>query len=561
MDARNLGPLSDVERIKSASGLLRGTLAESLNDAYTGALRADDTQLIKFHGSYQQDDRELRNERELQKLEPAYSFMIRTRTPGGVVSAPQWLALDAIAREHANGSLRLTTRQAFQIHGVIKRDLKPTLQAINAALIDTLAACGDVNRNLLIASNVHASDVHAEVYAQALALGEHLLPRTRAYYQLWLDEQPVLGELEEEPIYGATYLPRKFKIGFAVPPSNDVDLYSQDLGFAAIVEDGVLVGYNVSAGGGLGTTHGDARTYARLGDTLGFIDCGDLIKFGEAVLTTQRDHGNRSDRKLSRLKYTVDRLGLAIFKTEVERRAGTPFAPAREVQWLHQGDRFGWHEGNDGRSSLTLRIEAGLIADRYTATNLTGLREIARIHEGDFRITPNQNLIIAGISTKTRSAISDLVRAHALDLHEQLTPVRLHSLACVAFPTCPLAMAEAERYLPSFGAKVEELLKQHGLAGADIGVRISGCPNGCSRPFLAEIGMVGKAPGRYNLHLGGDRLGLRLNRLYRENIDEAEILATLGGLFSRYALEREEREGFGDYTLRRELGAGTGVLR
>jgi sulfite reductase (NADPH) hemoprotein beta-component len=560
MDAVTLGPPSDVERIKTASRLLRGTLEESLNDAYTGALRADDTQLIKFHGSYQQDDRELRNERELAKLEPAYSFMIRTRTPGGVISAAQWLALDAIARKHANGSLRLTTRQAFQIHGVIKRDLKPTLQAINAALIDTLAACGDVNRNLLIASNVDANALHALVYAQALALGEHLLPRTRAYYQLWLDEEEI-GAPEVEPIYGATYLPRKFKIGFAVPPSNDVDLFSQDLGYAAIVENGALIGYNVSAGGGLGTTHGDARTYARLADTLGFIGCEHVIAIGEAVLTTQRDFGNRSDRKLSRLKYTIDRLGVDVFKAEVERRAGVAFAPARTVIWRQQGDRFGWTRGTDGTDALSLRIQSGRIADKPGATNLTGLREIARIHEGTFRLTPNQNLIIAGITAATRAPIAALVREHGLDLHEQLTPVRLNSLACVALPTCPLAMAEAERYLPAFGTRVEELLEKHGLAWADIGVRISGCPNGCSRPFLAEIGLVGKAPGRYNLHLGGDRLGLRLNRLYRENIDETEILTVLGQLFAAWARERAQGEGFGDYTLRCVIAAGTGALQ
>jgi len=551
-------PLSDVERIKSASRHLRGTLEQSLSDAYTGALRPDDTQLIKFHGSYQQDDRESRNERELQKLEPDYSFMIRTRTPGGVVSPAQWLALDGIAQRFANGSLRLTTRQAFQVHGVIKRDLKPTLQAINHALIDTLAACGDVNRNLLIASNVEQSEIHADVYAQAVTLGEHLLPRSRAYYELWLDQECVVGEPESEPIYGATYLPRKFKIGFAVPPSNDVDLFSQDLGFAAVVEHGALVGYNVSAGGGLGTTHGDARTYPRLGDTLGFIPCAALIAVGEAVLTTQRDHGNRSDRKLSRLKYTVDRMGLPAFKAEVETRAGLTFAPARNLSWLHQGDRFGWIEANDGRASLGLRIQAGRIADREGATHLSGLRAIASIHQGDFRLTPNQNLIIAGITPATRDAISTLVRTHGLNVHEQLTPVRLNSLACVAFPTCPLAMAEAERYLPAFGARVEELLQQHGLGGADIGVRISGCPNGCSRPFLAEIGLIGKALGRYNLHLGGDRLGLRLNRLYRENIDEAEIMTTLSRLFESYGQARVGAEGFGDYVLRTEFQRNLG---
>jgi sulfite reductase (NADPH) hemoprotein beta-component len=543
---------TSVEDIKQGSGRLRGTLLASLADPVTGALAEADQVLIKYHGSYQQDDRDIREERRQQKLEPAHSFMIRTRTPGGVVTPQQWLKLDAIATTYAERGLRITTRQAFQFHGVIKGELKTTMQAINAALIDTLAACGDVNRNVAVAANPLESRAHAAVYAQAAALSEHLLPNTRAYYEIWLDEEQVASSgAEEEPIYGATYLPRKFKIGFAIPPVNDVDVFAQDLGFIASIDsNGELLGYNVSVGGGMGATHGDPETYPRLGDVIGFVTPEQVIAVATAVVTAQRDFGNREVRKRARLKYTIDDRGLSWFRAEVERRAGFPLGPARSFAFAHNADRFGWVEGEDGRWHLTLRLLSGRIWDRDGVRHLTGLREIAKIHQGEFRLTPNQNLVIASVAADARANIDKIVSTYGLDDFRTASPLRLRSLACVALPTCGLAMAEAERYLPELLDKLEALLENHGLRDAPIGLRISGCPNGCSRPYLGEIALVGKAPGRYNLMLGADHRGQRLNTLYRENIAEPEILAALDPLLARYASEREVDEGFGDFLLR-----------
>lgn len=541
---------SPVEKIKVDSRFLRGSLRESLADPVTGSLREDDQSLIKFHGSYQQDDRDLREERRQQKLEPDYSFMIRTRTPGGVTTPQQWLQLDAIATRHASNGLRVTTRQAFQFHGVIKRELKATMAAINASLIDTIAACGDVNRNVLAAANPLLSSVHATVHAQARALSQHFLPQTRAYYEIWLDEELVAGADEHEPIYGTTYLPRKFKTAFAVPPLNDVDVFANDLGFIAIVDDGAVVGYNVAVGGGLGATHGDAATYPRLADVIGFVTPEQVIAVAEGVVTTQRDWGNRSERKRARLKYTIDDRGLENFKAEVERRAGFALAPARPYAFEHNGDRFGWADSEDGRAQLTLRIEAGRITDRGERRLLSGLRAIAQIHEGDFRLTANQNLVIAGVTPATRAAIDVLVAEYGLDLYRDASPLRLNALACVALPTCGLAMAEAERYLPELVTKLEARLQAHDLLDAPIHLRVSGCPNGCSRPYLGEIALIGKAPGRYNLMLAADHRGQRLNRLHKENIAEADILDTVDALLARYAAERDGDERFGDFLVR-----------
>jgi sulfite reductase (NADPH) hemoprotein beta-component len=546
-----------VEDIKQQSGRLRGTLQQSLANQITGALADDDQTLIKYHGSYQQDDRDVRDERRRQKLEPDISFMIRTRTPGGVVTPAQWLKLDAIATTYAERGLRITTRQAFQFHGVIKGELKSTMGAINAALIDTLAACGDVNRNIAVASNPHLSQVHATVQAQAEALSKHLLPNSRAYYEIWLDEEKVAGSgEEEEPIYGATYLPRKFKIGFAVPPSNDVDVFAQDLGFIAIVDtNGTLLGYNVSIGGGMGATHGDVETYPRIGDVVGFIALDQVTAVAEAVVTAQRDWGNRAVRKRARLKYTIDDHGLETFKAEVERRSGVNFAAAQPFDFAHNADAFGWSQGDDGRWHLTLRIIAGRIWDREGVRHLSGLRAIAALLNTiggapEFRLTANQNLLIANLDDAQREEIDALIAEYALDTHRTASPLRKAALACVALPTCGLAMAEAERYLPAFVDRLEARLATHGLDGTDLHLRISGCPNGCSRPYLAEIALVGKAPGRYNLMLGGDHRGQRLNTLYRENIDESAILDTLDPLFRQYAAEGTDAERFGDFVVR-----------
>src|SRR5690606_9434891 len=476
---------------------------------------------FRSHGSYQQDDRDIRDERRRQKLEPAYQFMIRTRTPGGVVSPEQWLKLDAVATRFANHSLRITTRQAFQFHGVIKRELKATMQAINAAMIDTLAACGDVNRNVQVAANPLLSAAHATLYADAAATSEHLLPNTRAYYEIWLDEERVAGSGdEEEPVYGDKYLPRKFKIGFALPPVNDVDVYANDLGFIGVLDaDGQLLGYDVTIGGGMGSTHGDAETYPRLADNIGFIPRSKLLDVATAVVTTQRDFGNRELRKRARFKYTIDDHGLDVITAEIGKRAGVVFEAPRSAPFDHNGDRYGWVEGEDGRWHLTLSLPAGRIADRPGAPHLTGLREIANVHRGEFRMTGNQNLVIAGVPASERKRIEALVQSHNLDAGNRApTALARAAMACVALPTCGLAMAEAERYLPDFAAVLEPLLDRHGLREAPILVRISGCPNGCSRPYLGEIALVGKAPGRYNLMLGADHRGQRLNTLYRENI-------------------------------------------
>ncbi|MGH8250533.1 MAG: assimilatory sulfite reductase (NADPH) hemoprotein subunit [Steroidobacteraceae bacterium] len=539
--------LTPVECIKAASRHLRGTIVESLADAITGGLREDDQHLLKFHGSYQQDDRDVREERRLAKLESAYSFMIRTRLPGGVCTPAQWLALDGLAGRYGNGTLRLTTRQAFQLHGIIKTELKRTIAAMNEALIDSIAACGDVNRNVLASPNPFASAVHDEVYAWAVRLSKHLLPHTRAYHEIWLDGEKVAGGEEAEPIYGPTYLPRKFKAAIVVPPQNDVDVLAQDLGFIAIVEEGRLIGFNLTVGGGLGATHGDAATYPRLADVLGFLEPDQLLAVAEAVVTIQRDHGDRTERKHARLKYTIADRGVDWFKAELERRIGFGLAPARPFEFTGSGDRFGWVEGVDGRWHLTLRIEAGRVADRGDKRMRSGLARIAAIHHGEFRLTPNQNLIIAGVAPDVRWRIEALVAGYGLGEYRTAPPIKRDALACVALPTCPLAMAEAEHYLPAASTAIHALMHKYAVGDEPLSFRISGCPNGCSRPYLAEIALVGKAPGRYNLHLGGARDGTRLNRLYLENVDEAGILAALEPLIGAWAREREPAEAFGDF--------------
>ncbi len=547
--------LTPVEKIKSASRGLRGTIADGLADPTTGGLADDDAQLVRLHGSYQQDDRDIREERRLQKLEPLWRFMVRIRLPGGVCTAAQWLAIDAIARRYANNSLRLTTRQTFQFHGIAKGDMKATMAALNADLMDSIATCGDVNRNVIASSNPVESPAHVEVTEWAHRLSEHLLPKTQAYHEIWLDGEKLAGTPEVEPVYGSSFLPRKFKTAIAVPPSNDVDVLAHDLGFIAIVEQGRLVGFNLTVGGGLGATHGDSKTFPRLADVAGFLPVEAMLAVAEAVITTQRDFGDRTNRKHARLKYTIADRGLAWFIAEVEKRAGMQLEPARPYTFTSNSDRFGWQQGFDGRWHRTLRIPAGRISDRFDQPWLSGWRELARVHRGDFRVTANQNATIAGVTEEDRATIDAVIEQYRLDAAEHGAPLRRDALACVSMPTCPLAMAEAERYLPQLLGKVETLLEQHGVLDVPLSLRITGCPNGCARPYLAEIGLIGKAPGRYNLHLGGDARGERLNVLYRENLDEAAILRELDGLFEGFAAQREPDERFGDYLWRTGLPA------
>jgi sulfite reductase (NADPH) hemoprotein beta-component len=551
--------LSRNEHIKDASNFLRGTLAEGLQDEVTGAITEDDQQLVKFHGMYLQDDRDLRPERTRKKMEKAFAFMIRVRIPGGVLTPAQWLKLDQVARDYANGTMRLTTRQTVQLHGLIKSNLKPTLKEIDKAVLDTIAACGDVNRNVMCNPNPHLSTAHKAAQDLAETISTHLLPRTPAYREIWLDGERIAGGEEEvaEPVYGKTYLPRKFKIVVAVPPSNDVDIFAHDLGYIAILDGaGEVAGWNVTVGGGMGMSHGEPDTYPRTADVMGFCAPADAVKVAEAVVTVQRDWGDRTNRKHARLKYTIEDRGLDAFRAEVERRAGVTLSAPRPFSFTSTGDRYGWNDGADGRAHLTLFIEAGRVQDRPGAMQMSALRKIAQMHDGEFRITPNQNLIVANVPTEKQKEFHWLAKEAGL-----LAPwsgLRRNAMACVALPTCGLALAESERYLPDLLTALDERLAAHGLSADDIVIRMTGCPNGCARPYLAEIGLVGKGPGRYNLYLGAAFDGSRLSKLYAEDVDHAGILAALDPIFKAYAAERAKGERFGDFTIRAGFVAKTG---
>ncbi|MBN8251886.1 assimilatory sulfite reductase (NADPH) hemoprotein subunit [Priestia flexa] len=548
------GPPSDVERIKEDSNYLRGTLKESMLEPISSGISDDDNRLMKFHGSYLQDDRDLRNERQKQKLEPAYQFMLRVRTPGGVSTPEQWLVMDDLAQKYGNGTLKLTTRQAFQMHGILKWNMKQTIQDIHASMLDTIAACGDVNRNVMCNPNPYQSDIHEEVFEWSKQLSDYLLPRTRAYHELWLDEEKVAStpevDEETESMYGPLYLPRKFKIGIAVPPSNDVDVYSQDLGFIAIVEEGKLVGFNVAIGGGMGMTHGDKQTYPQLAKVIGFCTPDRILEVAEKIITIQRDYGNRSVRKYARFKYTVDRLGLDTVVKELENRLGWKLEEAKEFHFEHNGDRYGWEKGVRGKWHFTLFVQGGRVTDYDGYPLMTGLREIAKVHTGDFRLTANQNLVIANVSSQKKKQISELIEQYGLTDGKHYSALRRSSLACVSLPTCGLAMAEAERYLPTLIEQIDEILDENGLRNQEITIRMTGCPNGCARPALGEIAFIGKAPGKYNMYLGAAFDGSRLSKMYRENISESEILSELRVLISRYAKERHDGEHFGDFVVR-----------
>ena len=543
--------LSADERLKASSDQLRGTILRSLADPLTGAVSDIDTKLLKFHGIYQQDDREVRDERRRQKLEPAYQFMIRVRLPGGVCSAAQWLKLDELARAYGGDSLRLTTRQTFQFHWVLKHDLRATLQGLHEVLLDSIAACGDDARGVMCSVNPQLSALHAAVYDLARQASDHAIPRMRGYHEIWYGEQRIAASEPEEPFYGQTYLPRKFKVGFAIPPVNDIDVYAQDLGFIAIAgADGALQGFNVAIGGGMGRTDQAPATYPRLADVIGFVPPEAVLATCDAVMGVQRDYGNRKERARARFKYTIDDHGLDAVKAEIERRLGHALQPARGFRFESNGDALGWQTGEDGRHHMTLFVQNGRLVNSADLPLLDGLREIAHLHTGSFRVTPNQNLVIADVSDAQRPRIEALLRQYRLRPDPSASALRLNSIACVALPTCGLAMAESERYLPELVGKIETLLHAHGLAQEPITIRMSGCPNGCSRPYIAEIGLTGRAPGKYNLYLGGGFHGQRLNRMVLENAAEAAILATLDTTLGHYARERHDGEHFGDFVVR-----------
>ena len=552
-------PLSKNEGLKAESNYLRGHILRDLEDTSTGTITEDSSQLTKFHGIYAQDDRDLRAQRRKEGKEKAYSFMARIRVPGGVCTPAQWLAMDTIADNQGNGTLKITNRQAFQLHGVIKGKLRPAIREVNRALMDTLAACGDVVRNVMCNPNPHLSRLHGETLAIAKAVSAHLSPRTRAYHEIWVDETLVAGgepAENQEPIYGKTYLPRKFKIVFAIPPSNDVDVYAHDLGFIAVTnDDGSLAGFNVTVGGGMGMSHNQIETYPRLADVLGFCRPEQVVEVAEAIVAVQRDFGDRTDRKHARFKYTVADRGLVWIRQEAERRLGWELGTPRRFEFTDTGDRYGWTQGPNGDAHFTLFIENGRVKD---ATK-TAVREIAAIHKGDFRLTPNQHLMIASITPADRPRIEALLREHVLDTAHRASGLRLNAMACVALPTCGLALAESERYLPDLVTQLDAEVEAAGLRDDAIVIRMTGCPNGCGRPFLAEIGFVGKAPGKYNMYLGAAFNGSRLNALYKPSVASAEIVELVRPLFRRYAAERLAGERFGDFVIRVGIVHHTGT--
>ncbi|QDP00238.1 assimilatory sulfite reductase (NADPH) hemoprotein subunit [Thalassotalea sp. PS06] len=545
------GALAENERIKTESKYLRGTIADDLKDEITGGFTADNFQLIRFHGMYQQDDRDIRAERSKQKLEPLHNVMLRARMPGGVITPEQWLAIDTFADDHTSyGSIRLTTRQTFQFHGVLKPKIKLMHQTLNKIGIDSIATAGDVNRNVLCTSNPVESKLHQEAYEWAIKISEHLLPKTKAYAEIWLDGEKVEQTSDDvEPILGKTYLPRKFKTTVVIPPQNDVDVHANDLNFVAIGDGDKLIGFNVLVGGGLAMTFGDESTYPRRADDFGFIPLEKTLDVAAAVVTTQRDWGNRVNRKNAKTKYTLDRVGSDRFKEEVENRAGIKFEASKPYEFTERGDRIGWVEGVDNKHHLTLFIENGRIKDNDDAPLKTGVRKIAEIHSGDFRMTANQNLIVAGVNEADKARIEEIAVAHGL-MDATVSNQRKNSMACVAFPTCPLAMAEAERFLPGYVTQIEGLLAKHGIADEHIIFRVTGCPNGCGRAMLAEIGLVGRGPDKYNLYLGGNIAGTRVPKLYKDNINSTEILGHIDELIGLWVAKRNAEEAFGDFVIR-----------
>jgi len=547
------------EHLKAESNYLRGTILADLADASTGTISEENAQLTKFHGVYAQDDRDLRAQRRKEGKEKAFSFMARVRVPGGVSTPAQWLAMDALSDSHGNGTLKITNRQAFQLHGILKGNLRSAIREVNRALLDTLAACGDVNRNVMCNPNPFLSRLHAETLAAARTLADRLLPKTKAYHELWVEDRLVAGqdpEEDHEPIYGKTYLPRKFKVAFAIPPSNDVDIFANDLGFIAIAdEQGRLAGFNVTVGGGLGMSHNQTTTYPRLADVLGFCLPGQVADVAEKIVTVQRDHGDRTDRKHARFKYTVEDKGLVWIRREVERRLGWELGSPRRFEFTDTGERYGWTEGPDGLSHFTLFIENGRVKGETKAA----LREIAQVHRGDFRLTPNQHLMIASIAPSEKPLIEALLKKHRLDTANHASTLRLHSMACVALPTCGLALAESERYLPQLITDLESEVEAAGLRDDAIIIRMTGCPNGCGRPFLGEIGFVGKAPGKYNMYMGAAFNGSRLNTLYRSSVSASEIVTILRPILRSYAKDRLPGERFGDFSIRSGLVKPTGT--
>jgi sulfite reductase (NADPH) hemoprotein beta-component len=548
------GPLPLLERVKVTGDALRGTIVESLHDELTGAMREEDTLLMKFHGMYQQDDRDRREERAEKKLERLFSFMIRLRMPGGILTSEQWIALNEIAGKDSTDELKITTRQTIQLHGVLKSRLKPTHKIFNQVHLDSIAACGDVNRNVTCSPNPIQSPLHEEIFEYADKISNFLKPKTRAYYEIWLDEEKIVDKkLEEDPLYRDSYLPRKFKIGICIPPNNDIDVFGNDLGLIAIIENNKLVGFNFAVGGGLAFTFGNPDTYARLATEIGFVEAGEkTFKAIYEVVTVQRDYGDRVDRKQARIKYTLDKMGVDKFKEEVEKRMGFKFEQSKPYIFNKREDYYGWEQDVKGNWFYTLFVENGRVLDNEQVAIKSALLKIAKTGKVQFRFTANQKAIVSDVMPQDKKEINDILEEYKIIEHtNNASPLRKNSIACVALPTCPLALAESQRYFPSLLTKIELLLSKHDLANENIITRMTGCPNGCGRSSVSEIGFIGTGLGKYNLNLGGDHEGYRLNTLYKESLDETAILHELDILFADFKKERKANEKFGDYTFRK----------
>src|SRR5438477_2603360 len=510
------------EGLKEASPLLTGTIQQTLANQDANCFSADDYEFLKFHGVYQQDDRDVR------KSGKHYIMMIRTKFPGGVLTAPQYLACDRLATQYANDTIRITTRQDFQFHGVVKSNLRQTIQELNQALVTTIAACGDVERNVMAPPTPATSPLVDQVLREAKKLSDVLAPATPAYHQIWLEgKQLSLEEANKtfvDPLYGKTYLPRKFKTGFVFPPLNDIDIFTHDLGFVVIAQGEKLVGYNLLVGGGMGMSHGNAETFPRLADVLGFLAPEHLEAVTKAVLTIHRDFGDRTNRKHARLKYVLEERGADWCRAEVEKRAGIKLAPAHPFHFTRQGDLLGWHEQTDGNYFLRLFVENGRIQNADGNQRKNGLRTVIEQFQPEVRLTASQNLLLVGVKPEQRQGIERILREHGVSVENPFSATRLASMACPALPTCGLSLAESERVLPEILTRIEQLLEEVGLKGEELIVRMTGCPNGCARPYMAEVAFVGKAPGKYQLYLGGNEASTRLNRVYKDVVKNEEIV-------------------------------------
>jgi len=534
------------EDLKENNPLLTGAISQTLADPTQDCFTHDDYEFLKFHGVYQQDDRDKR------KAGKHYIFMVRTKFPGGAISPDQYLTCDRLAREYGYGTLRITTRQDFQFHGVIKANLRKTIKELNEAMMSTIAACGDVERNVMAPPTPATSPLVEHVLTEARRLSNALAPKTPAYHKIWLEgEELNLSDPAQrdfvDPLYGKQYLPRKFKTAFAIPPLNDVDIFTNDLGFIVIAEGDRLLGYNVVAGGGLGMSHGNAQTYPRLADMIGFVEPQHLETMAKAILTVHRDFGDRTNRKHARLKYVIEEKGVEWFKAQVEERAGLKLQPPRPYTFTGQSDVLGWHRQTDGRWFLGLFVENGRIKDVDGYQLMTGLRRVVGEFRPEVRLTASQNLLLVNVRDEDRAALGRVLAEHGVSVENPFSKTRLASMACPAMPTCGLALAESERAMPEVLTRIEVLLKEVGLDDEEIVIRMTGCPNGCARPYMAEVAFVGKAPGRYQLYLGGNEACTRLNRVYKESVRSEEIEAELRPLLSQFKDQRGAGERFGDW--------------